>query len=162
MKYFQFGVSLISYNFTAWKVSKYGVISGPYFPVFSPNSGQYGREITPYLDTFHAVTWNTLRLNSLRVYFITVVLVEMKFDCGWWNFMESPPRNEIIRKETHLRIQIFHQNKDDSKGYVLFESLLCLWNCKQKYLTLKKENTVHTFQCFQLKLITKSYLDEDS
>ena len=36
----------------AWKVSKYGVISGPYFPVFSPNTGKYGPEITPYLDTF--------------------------------------------------------------------------------------------------------------
>ena len=35
-------------SFTAWKVSKYGVISGPYFPAFGP-------EITPYLDTFHAV-----------------------------------------------------------------------------------------------------------
>ena len=33
---------------TAWKVSKYGIISGPYFPVFEP-------EITPYLDTSHAV-----------------------------------------------------------------------------------------------------------
>ena len=33
---------------TVWKVSKYGVISGPYFPVFGP-------EITTYLDTFHAV-----------------------------------------------------------------------------------------------------------
>ena len=31
-----------------WKVSKHGVISDPYFPVFRP-------EITPYLDTFHAV-----------------------------------------------------------------------------------------------------------
>ena len=30
-------------------MSKYGVISGPYFPAFRP-------EITPYLDTFHAVT----------------------------------------------------------------------------------------------------------
>ena len=40
---------------TAWKVSKYRVISGPYFPVFSPNTGKYGPEITPYLDTFHAV-----------------------------------------------------------------------------------------------------------
>ena len=29
-------------------MSKYGVISGPYFPVFGP-------EITPYWDTFHAV-----------------------------------------------------------------------------------------------------------
>ena len=31
------------------KVSKYGVISGP-------NTGKYGPEITPYLDTFHAVS----------------------------------------------------------------------------------------------------------
>ena len=44
---------------------KYGVISGPYFPVFglniplfSPNKGKYGPEITPYLDTFHAVGIN--------------------------------------------------------------------------------------------------------
>ena len=32
---------------TAWKVSKYGVISSPLFAVFGP-------EIPPYLDTFHA------------------------------------------------------------------------------------------------------------
>ena len=40
---------------TAWKVSKYVVISGPYFPVFNPKTGEYEPEITPYLDTFHAV-----------------------------------------------------------------------------------------------------------
>ena len=34
--------------YTVWKVSKYGVISGP-------NTGKHGPEITPYLDTFHAV-----------------------------------------------------------------------------------------------------------
>ena len=37
-------------------MAKYGVFSGPYFPVFSPNTGKYGPEKTPYLDTFHAVT----------------------------------------------------------------------------------------------------------
>ena len=37
---------------TAWKVSKYGVIS-----VFSLNAEKYGPEITPYLDTFHAVQY---------------------------------------------------------------------------------------------------------
>ena len=62
-------------------MSKYGVVSGPYFPAFglnteryyfpafglntvrdtsylsvlSPNAGKYEPEITPYLDTFHAV-----------------------------------------------------------------------------------------------------------
>ena len=52
------------------EVSKYGVISGPYFPVFglnterygvlrifSPDTGIYGPEITLYLDTFHAVSY---------------------------------------------------------------------------------------------------------
>ena len=43
---------------TKWKVSKYGVFSGPYFPVFRPNIGKYGPGKTPYLDTFHAVETN--------------------------------------------------------------------------------------------------------
>ena len=45
-----------SSNHTAWKVSKYGVFSGLYFPVFRPNAGKYGPEKTPYLVTFHAVS----------------------------------------------------------------------------------------------------------
>ena len=43
---------------TAWKVSKYGVFSGPYFPVFGVNTENTGicrPEITPYLEIFHAV-----------------------------------------------------------------------------------------------------------
>ena len=44
-----------SQNSTAWEMSKYGVISGLYFTVFNLNTGKYGPEITPYLDTFHAV-----------------------------------------------------------------------------------------------------------
>ena len=44
-------------------MSKYGVISGSYFPVFSPNTGKYGPEITPYLYTFHAVLEITNNLN---------------------------------------------------------------------------------------------------
>ena len=31
------------------------VFSGPYFPVFSPNTGKYEPEKATYLDTFHAV-----------------------------------------------------------------------------------------------------------
>ena len=49
------GTRLFFVRIIAWKASKYGVISGPYFPVFSPNTGKYEPEITPYLDTFHAV-----------------------------------------------------------------------------------------------------------
>ena len=51
---------------TAWKVSKYGVISAPYFSVFSPNTGKYGPETTPYLDTFYAVV-NSKRLSQRDV-----------------------------------------------------------------------------------------------
>ena len=36
-------------------MSKHGVFSGRYFTVFGLNTGKYGPEQTPYLDTFHAV-----------------------------------------------------------------------------------------------------------
>ena len=36
-------------------MSKYAVFSGPYFIVFGLNTGKYGPEKAPYLDTFYAV-----------------------------------------------------------------------------------------------------------
>ena len=36
-------------------MSKCGVFSGPYFPALGLNTGKYGLEKTPYLDTIHAV-----------------------------------------------------------------------------------------------------------
>ena len=45
----------------------HGVISGPYFPVFSPNTGKYGPETIPYLDTFHATG---LFLDPLKTSFL--------------------------------------------------------------------------------------------
>ena len=52
----------------AWKVSKYGIFSGPYFPALGlnteryevslriqPEREKYGPEKTPCLDTFQAV-----------------------------------------------------------------------------------------------------------
>ena len=47
---------------TAWKVSRYGVISGP-------NTGKYGPEITPYLDTFHAVRTKTNNATTQKLKF---------------------------------------------------------------------------------------------
>ena len=38
----------IEYKFTVWRDTEY-------LSVFSPNSGKYGPEKTPYLDTFHGV-----------------------------------------------------------------------------------------------------------
>ena len=56
-------------------MSKYGVFSGPYFlvfglnteiysiiSIFSPNTGKYGPEKTPYLDTFHAVLLSNIQI----------------------------------------------------------------------------------------------------
>ena len=41
---------------------KCGVFSDLYFPVFSPNTGKYGPEKSPYLDTFHAVSGTAVLL----------------------------------------------------------------------------------------------------
>ena len=70
--------------FTAYKVSKYDVSSGPYFPVFELNTQIYeinsvriqektNQKKTPYLDTFHAVfiylfTKKTLKSSSKRLF----------------------------------------------------------------------------------------------
>ena len=49
-------------------MSKYGVLSGPYFPVFELNTEKYGPEKTPYLDTFHAVNNNYTEIGGLQLY----------------------------------------------------------------------------------------------
>ena len=58
----------------AWKVSKYGVFSGLYFPVFSPNTRKCGPEDTLYLDTFHAVKVACAKNNCL-IRTITLVII---------------------------------------------------------------------------------------
>ena len=40
-------------------MSKYGVFSGPYLPMLSPNTRKYEPEKTPHLDTFHAMNNHT-------------------------------------------------------------------------------------------------------
>ena len=37
-------------------MSKYGIISCSYFPVFGVNTGKHGQEITPHFDIFHAMS----------------------------------------------------------------------------------------------------------
>ena len=36
---------IVKESYTAWKVSKYGVFSGPYFPAFGLNTERYGVRI---------------------------------------------------------------------------------------------------------------------
>ena len=42
--------------FFAQKVSKYDTFFGPYFSVFSPNTGKCGPQKAPYLDSFYAMS----------------------------------------------------------------------------------------------------------
>ena len=46
--------------FTAWKVSKYGVFSGSYFTVVSPNAGKYGPEKTIFGNLSPSDYWVVL------------------------------------------------------------------------------------------------------
>ena len=68
---------------TARKVSKYGVFSGPYFPVFSPNTGKYGPD-TPYVDTFYAV----------RPVPMSVVQLKKSISCRKNHYLASSKRQE--------------------------------------------------------------------
>ena len=63
-------------------MSKYRVFSGPYLPVFNPNTVKYGSEKTSYLDTFHAVI-NRLKINVASVKYVSMhIMVELKqFHC---------------------------------------------------------------------------------
>ena len=51
---------------TAWKVSKYGNFSGPYFPVFRPNTEKYGPQKPPYMNTFHAIRVNLVHVGYFK------------------------------------------------------------------------------------------------
>ena len=74
-------------------MSKYGVLSGPYFPVFGLNTGKYGPEKTSYLDTFHAVSVNTTYIKKFQnsfslssgncYYFVEVdiLIVVVMYEC---------------------------------------------------------------------------------
>ena len=71
---------------TVWKVSKYGVFSGLYFLAFGP-------EITPYLNTFHAVHfWIIDQIWILKARICNTVLCLFLFTfayteilLNWWS-----------------------------------------------------------------------------
>ena len=64
---------------------KYGVISGPYCPVFTPNTGKYGPEITPYLDTFHAVK----AMEKTKIVGAVSMDLPTAFDCFQHDFLSA-------------------------------------------------------------------------
>ena len=92
-------------------MSKYGVFSCPYFPVFGPNTEKYGPEKTPYLDTFDAV--NLIVIPSFFIqkndisenvrYLITLSFQEHYRDVQNRNkrfFLASCFRNIVVNQET--------------------------------------------------------------
>ena len=60
-------------------VSKYGVFSGPYFPVFGLNTEKYGPEKTPYLSTFQVVPWTTTNLHLIHLFLVGLDYIEKYF-----------------------------------------------------------------------------------
>ena len=47
-------------------MSKHGDFSGPYFPVFEVNTGEYWPEKTTYLNNFHTVEVLLIFLNASK------------------------------------------------------------------------------------------------
>ena len=76
---------MLSSAHTAWKVSRYGVFSGPYFPVFGLNTGIYGQEKTPYLDTFHAVPYKGICWPAKILSFYCIMLFDYKIKSQFSN-----------------------------------------------------------------------------
>ena len=63
-------------------MSRYGVFSGSYFPVFGLNTGIYGPEETPYLNTFRSVlfTLTCLYLFTLTYPYLRCFMLLYEFD----------------------------------------------------------------------------------
>ena len=89
-------------------MSEYGVFPGLYFPVFSPNTGKYGPEKAPYLDTFHAVSVIS-SLNEKKKcrfpYRCEDVFSESPF-VGWKTSFSRPVLKEVLGQEMCLHVNL--------------------------------------------------------
>ena len=97
--------------------------SGLYFPAFGLNTGKYGPEKTPYLDTFNAVTKTLWCFNFLC--FIITFVSELN---GTANFIQKPKINERLLLAVilpYIYIYIYH----------LFTFFLLLLRSWQTYLS---------------------------
>ena len=113
-------------------MSKYGVFSGLYFPVFGlnidiyaefiPNTRKYVPEKTPYLDTFHSVSFRC----SIYVKFPSMI-----------------PKGKI--KESIIILNLFKFHFIKGKGTGMSKSLFSLWSetylwpCQKSMIELIRE-----------------------
>ena len=90
----------IWWNCTAWNVSKYGVFSGPYFSVFSPNTNCLNTEQKKKLRIWILFTqWPYITKIIIVLMFISQMFESRKFEfsvrkyCGeqalWWNICNN-------------------------------------------------------------------------
>ena len=130
--------------FTAWKVSKYGVISGL-------NTGKYGQEITPYLETFHALRYTDTDESYTALYFLllynythyVVILILLRNYTYYYLILVTPT-------EDHC----FVLKQDDPKMFNL--EAACSILCKKERPKLWKHVTA--FFVFHLKASSESYM----
>ena len=110
-------------------MSKYGVFSGPYFPVFGLNTGKYGPEKTPYLDTFHAVV-SFLMIYSLHIWKKVSKLDHQYIFQYIGPFLKTLSRlqclgtNKIIFSKYVVHYAIFHHSR---KLNLLNYFAACFW-----------------------------------
>ena len=99
---------------TAWKVSKYEDISGPYFPVFSPKTRKYGPETIPYLETFHEVSKCTVLSNpkqlqahctAWKVFVFGVTLVRIFPNLDWTRTRITPNKDTFYAVLNAVNLQ---------------------------------------------------------
>ena len=79
---------------TAWKVSKYGVFSGPYFQIFSPNTGKHLPEKLRILILF--TQWNRFlnAINSCHVFCTTASLIAVG-GCDFFRKIRAAKRMRV-------------------------------------------------------------------
>ena len=109
-----------------WKASKYGVISGPYFPVFGLYTGKYGPDITPYLDTFHAVIESSFKdpndTSSLLYHCASISEISKEHCVKMSKYANLCIQSEY--RKTHTPGEHFSRNK---RSKMLYGSSFCLY-----------------------------------
>ena len=113
VKYFC-ALELVLEIFTAWKVSKYRIIPGPYFPVFSPNTRKYGTEITPIWTFF--TQWFFLTLLKLYELNEKLIFLDWLFIISRFSDKSTLPVSPLsVSNSSFFNIVISH-----------FDSFACL------------------------------------
>ena len=121
---------------TAWEISKYGVISGPYFPEFGPITKLFShshkkqvntdQEKSSYLDTFCAV-WVFCNLKYLSLFQQSCMHMVSLKALNLWSYLKKIENRKY--KETTLVLQKllllgFRKAQQTDRFYLIFH-----WPC---------------------------------